>query len=258
MKIGTAPKITVGAIAIIALVFIGLHQLKSPEENLSLSERVVESMPNESIHSVAQTDNARKSTVVTSLSEDKPQISTEEMEQIEDFFAQLDAADVQSETDSPQIATDVEVKQNTAVGDTTESSSMSERATQSAEDVMNAYVAALKNLDSETMLSLITANFREESRNFWDLFDSNSDPELKEVLQWAFGQTEIVSSEHVGDEFHFRVRVTMPLRPLLEKLQLPEGILPPESLKLLEEIPGSIPLLHKMQKEKGAWRIYEF
>ena len=200
-----------------------------------------------------------KARSLTPLSEDEPQISAEEMEQIEDFFTQLDMTDAQSETDTPQLRTDAEVSQNATGDDTTKSSAKSERTTQSAEDVMSAYVEALKDLDSETMLSLVTSDFRKESRDFWNLFDnSNSDSDLNEVLQWAFGQAEVVESKHIGSEFHFRLSVQSPIGLLFEKLPLLKGFLPPEAQRLVEKTAGDIPVLHKMRKEKDAWRIYEF
>ena len=63
-------------------------------------------------------------------------------------------------------------------------------------------------------------------------------PSLREVLQWTFAQAEIVSSGHVGDEFHFRLKVWLPISQLLEYVNLPEGalegFLPPEILEFLE------------------------
>ena len=110
MKVGTVPKITVGAVAIIVLAFIGTRQFISSKEDSSPSVEVVTST--ESANSVAPTDAASKNVVTTPLPEDKPQISAEEMQQIEDFFAQLDEADAQSAVDTPQSLPDTEVDQN--------------------------------------------------------------------------------------------------------------------------------------------------
>ena len=259
MKIGTVPKVTVGVIAVIALVFIGLHQLKSPEEDSSPSAEVTASVTDKRDQSGSELD-ANRGNAVTALSRaDEPQISAEEMEQIESFFTQLDEADAQSEPETSQLATDVEANQDTEEDYTPDPSATFESTEQSAEDVMGAYVEALKDLDSETMLSLVTSDFREESRDFWNLFeDSDSDADLNEVLRWAFGQAEVVESQHVGGEFHFRLRVQSPIGLLFEKVPWLEGFLPPEAQRLLEKIPGNFPLLHKMRREKDAWRIYEF
>ena len=98
MKIGTVPKITAGVIAIIALAFFGSRQLLSPEKDSSPSTEVTASTTNKSEQSVAGIDATRKNVVMAPSRAEEPQISTEEMEQIEDFFAQLEAADVQSDT----------------------------------------------------------------------------------------------------------------------------------------------------------------
>ena len=188
---------------------------------------------------------------------DEPQISAEEMGQIEDFFAQLETTDAQSETATPQLATNVEVNQNTEGDYSPDSSATSESTEQSAEDVMNTYVEALKNLDFEAMFSLETAAAREETRDFLDGFDNDlSDPIARGMLQSMLSRAEIMGSEYVGDEFHFRLRV--PLRmPVLEALEFPGGLEPPESQQLLAELPESDISLYKMRKEDGAWRIYK-
>ena len=160
MKIGTVPKITVGTIAVVALVFIVLNQLKSPEENLSLSDKIVQSMPNESIRSVEQTDDARESTVTSSLTEDKPQISAEEMGQVEDFFAQLETDDAQSGT--RQLA-EAEFRQDADERVTGNTDALTEDTEQSAEEVMNAFLKAFRIYDRGAMRSLLTADMRERS-----------------------------------------------------------------------------------------------
>ena len=104
MKIGTAPKITAGVIAIIALAFFGSRQLLSPEKDSSPSTEVTASTANKSEQSVAGIDATRRNAVTAPSRAEEPQISGEEMEQIEDFFAQLEATDVQSETDTPQLS----------------------------------------------------------------------------------------------------------------------------------------------------------
>ena len=133
MKVGTIPKITAGAVAIIVLAFIGTRQFISSKADPSPSVEVVTST--ESAQSVTQRDAAHKGAVTAPLPEDKPQISAEEMEQIEDFFAKLEGADAQSETDTTQLATDAAFDQDSDSGDT-DPSVASEDSRLSAEEVM--------------------------------------------------------------------------------------------------------------------------
>ena len=90
MKIGTVPKITVGVIAIVALAFFGSRHLLSPERDSLPSTEVTASTANISEQSVAGIDATRRNAVTASSRAEEPQISTEEMEQVEDFFAQLE------------------------------------------------------------------------------------------------------------------------------------------------------------------------
>ena len=117
-------------------------------------------MPNESIHSVDRSDNARESAVATSLGEDKPQISAEEMGQVEDFFAQLEADD--AESDTGQLA-EAEFRQDAdeSVGGNTRV--FTENTEQSAEEVMNAFLEAFRILDEDAMSSLMTADMIERT-----------------------------------------------------------------------------------------------
>lgn len=264
MKIGTAPKVTAGVIAFIALAFIGSRELLLPEEDSTLSIEVTASKTDKPEQSALEIDATRRNMVTAPSRADEPHISAGEMEQIEDFFAQLEAADAQSGTEIPQLATEVEVNQNTEEDYTPDSSATFESTEHSAEDVMGAYVEALKNLDSKAILSLMPANVSGEFRDLWVDFDSNPTTALRMVLQEAFGQAEIVSSKHVGSEFHFRLKVWLPIGlflETLEKTEFPEGalegFLPPEMLKFLET-PKSVVLLHKMKKKNGAWEIYNF
>ncbi len=65
MKVGTVPKITAGAVAIIVLAFIGTRQFISSKEDSSPSVEVV--TLTESANSRAQTDAARKNVVTAPL-----------------------------------------------------------------------------------------------------------------------------------------------------------------------------------------------
>ena len=276
MKVGTVPKITAGAVAIILLVFIGTRQFISSKEDSSPPVEVVTSTPDESTNSVAQGNATRKEVVAATSREDKPQISTKEMGQIEDFFAQLEGADAQSEADTSQLATDEASNQDSESGNTN-SSVASEGTGLSAEEVMNAYVEALKNVDFEAILPFVTGaardrietslrflggEFPEELVNetlnaiednlpegvpealaektresviqsILKGLDASQTPEGQAKMREGYSQIEIVSSEYVGDEFHFR-------------LEAPTS-----------DSPRNTGLVLKMRKVAGEWRIYD-
>ena len=277
MKIGTVPKITAGVVAIIVLAFIGTRQFISPNEDSSPSVEIVTST--ESANSRAQTDAARKNVVTAPLPEDKPQISAEEMQQIEDFFAQLDEADVQSAVDTPQSLPDTEVAQNTDEHVTTDTDAFAEGTAQSAEDVMNAYLEALRNSDVDTIRSLLTDAAKEEfESNFMgelpqeilDIVYNSGLPEdvadetlemirgmMQPTLTRMLSQADIVSSEYVGDEFHFRLRVPpLKMQEMLGMLGLETSEMPEmNEVPAMPAIPDS---LQKMRNEDGEWRIYKW
>ena len=98
---------------------------------------------------------------------------------------------------------------------------------QSAEDVMNTFVEAFKNLDAETMLSTLTEDARE---TFGINFAEDAPEHLRTQMSQMLNSMEVLSSEYVGDEFHFVLKV-----PIAQ---------PPEA---------SV----KMRKVEGIWRIYD-
>ena len=100
----------------------------------------------------------------------------------------------------------------------------SARPGQSAEDVMNAFVKAFKNLDSETLLSMLTGDLREKFESDFEEMPEEMRPQIRQMLR----QMEVLSSEYVGDEFHFRLKVP----------QAPEASF-------------------KMRKVEGVWFIYD-
>ena len=95
MKVGTVSKITVSAAAIIGLGVIGTHHFILSKEDSSPSVEIVTSTPSGGLHSVARTDSTHKRAVAAPQRANEPQISAEEMEQIESFFAQLEQLDTQ-------------------------------------------------------------------------------------------------------------------------------------------------------------------
>ena len=97
---------------------------------------------------------------------------------------------------------------------------------QSAEDVMNAFVEAFKNLDLKTILPMLTGDAREKFEGDLENISEDVRTQLSQILR----HMEILSSEYVGDEFHFRLRVP--------------GSHPPE-------------VSVKMRKVEGIWLIYD-
>ena len=93
---------------------------------------------------------------------------------------------------------------------------------QSAEDVMNAFVKAFKDFDSEAMCSITT-------RGTFEIDAEDVTEDMRTQLNQMWSQMEVLSSQYVGDEFHFRLRVP--------------GSHPPE-------------LSVKMRKVEGVWLIY--
>ena len=257
MKVGTTPKITAGVVAIIVFAFIGTRQFISSKEDSSPLVEIVTST--ESANPVTQTDAARKGAVTATPREDKPQISTEEMRQIEDFFAQLDEAAPKSEIDTPQSLPDTEVAQNTDEHISTNTDAFAEDMEPSAEEVMNTFVQAFKTLDFETMGSLMTGNAKEGHEETAAMGFPLIDPqELKDfpaemrrmveqmsekIFLEFVSRLEVVNSEYVGDEFHFELGGRPPEVPETPGLEISLVSAPNE--------------LYKMRKENGAWRVYE-
>ncbi|RKU10714.1 hypothetical protein C6502_10845 [Candidatus Poribacteria bacterium] len=71
---------------------------------------------------------------------------------------------------------------------------------------------------------------------------------MRPTFKQTYGQAEVVSSEHVGDEFHFRLRIPMPKLP--EIPQVPGRVEMPK-------LPESMERLVKMRKVDGVWQIYD-
>ena len=259
MKIGTVPKITAGVIGIVALIFIGfigVRQMSGPnvEQRVYLvpEKGEIAPTPNKTERLVAQTD----ATPDTEIREDQLQIATEEIKPTEDFFAQLDEADVQS--------AEAEFQQNADEYVTTETD------TSSAEDVMNAYVDALRNVDLEVMRSLSTEHVKEgldnaavdsfpiidpdelrdelkdlpfEMREIVEQQIRSAEPHLRNFGLKSLSQVKVVRSEYVGDEFHFELGGQTPEIPEILGIEVSEVVAPNE--------------LYKMRKENGAWRVYD-
>ena len=280
MKVGTVPKITVGVAGLIALIFIGfigVRQMNAPivEERVYLSpwEDGTERPRNNSEGLAAQTD----STQDTENRDNQAQITAAEMELVDDFSGQSE------ETDAAQFATEAEFESEADQSLFADISALLDDEGRSAEDVMDAYVEALRSFDAEGIGSLVTGAAKQEfesgmlpilngevPKNMVDMYYSvahdilpaemademvadmfqTAKKMMRPALKQMYGQAEVVSSEHVGDEFHFRLRVPMPEMPEIPQVS---GLEIPE----MPEIPDSITRLRKIRKENGVWRIYD-
>ena len=281
MKVGTVPKITVGAAAVIALIFIGfvsIRQMDAPivEERVYLSpwEDGAAHRPNTPEESAAPTDSTQDTESWDNPSQIVVAESGEGIEPIDDIFSQPE------ETDTTQLATEAEFQPDSEQSVIIDTSTLLDDEGRSAEDVMNAYLEASKNLDFKAMLPLLTGAAREDlESNLPTLEDTMAEiteagPETKQftegMLSQILGRTEIVSSEYVGDEYHFQLRekrlttrelMGMAMRSLPEEHQAELPDIPEvEIAKMeaeMEKIPEPPDILIKMRKENGAWRIYE-
>ena len=121
---------------------------------------------------------------------------------------------------------------------------------QSAEDVMNTFVEAFKNLNFEAMGSLMTGiakeGFEEAAAMGFPLMDPEAPKDMPvEMRQLAeqialehLSRLEVVSSKYVGDKFHFELGAPPPKIPGVSQVNAPNEI-------------------YKMRKENGVWRIYD-
>ena len=278
MKIGTVPKITVGAAALIALVFIGfvgVREIRAPkvEERVYLSpwEDGTARPRNSSEQLITQTD----STQGTENQDNQPQIasaaSAEGRELIDDLFAEL------NETDLSQFATEVDFDLDAEESLTADTSMLLDDAGQSAEDVMNEFVEALRNADFEAIRQLLTADMRRglpddseipiEIREVRHEVDGvvqataeeeirQLEPEMVEFFREALSQSSVVSSEYVDDEFHFLLRMLAPPAPRIPKIP-DNGERGVEIVDISVSVTSPPDSLIKMRKEEGVWRVYE-
>lgn len=270
MKVGTVPKVTAGAAALVVLIFIGfigVRQMTAPTvaERVYLSpwEDGTERPQNNAEGLVSQTDSVQDA----ANRESQSQISSEGLGPIDDFSNQ------DEETEVAQLVTEAEFEITPDQDLLAEISALLDDEGRSAEDVMNAYVGALRTLDVEGITSLMTGVAKEEfesvmlpllkgefPREMANMYNSvvrdilppeKADEVIDAMLQLAkemmqpmlkqmFGQVEIASSEHVGNEFHFKITVPSPEMPGAAGIEMP---MMPDSL-------------HKIRKENGVWRIY--
>ena len=244
MKIGTVPKITVGIAALIAVIFIGfvgVRRMNAPtvEERVYLSpwedgttrpRNIPEGLP------TGTTQEAESGGV-------QPQIAATEsvagMEPIDDFSDQLD------ETDMTQFATETEFERDTEQDLTTDISVSSDSTSQSAENVMSAYLEAYRNFDGDALESLMTEEHRHSYRDNASELPLEIVDKIAELMRERNSQAEIESSKYVGDEFHFQLAAPALDRP------------PIVSDRGITVFIGASYELVKMREENGVWLIYD-
>ena len=273
MKIGTVPKIMAGAAVLIALIFIGyigVRQMNAPtvEERVYLSpwENGAARPQNSPEGLASQTD----STQYPEGRGTQPQIamaeSAEGMDSTDEFFSQSE------EIDLAQLATELEPEPEADQSFTVDTSISPENTSQSAEDVMDAYVEAWRNADFEAIRPLLTTDMRRRRHDhdaevpieIGKVRNEGSDDipdevikamaveqirQLKPLLDASYremqSQASAINGEYVGGEFHFRLR--MPAPKMLESRE--QGVEmsfapPPDSVI-------------KMRREEGGWRVYD-
>ena len=244
MKIGTVPKVTVGAAALIAVIFIGfvgVRRMNAPtvEERVYLSPWEDAERPRNTPEGLP-TDTTQD----TESRGVQPQIaateSAAEMESIDDFFDQPD------ETDMEQFSTETEFELDAEQDFTTDISASSESTNQSAEDVMYAYLEAYRNFDNDAQYSLMTEEYRHRLRD-----NAGYEPPLEivdkvaELMRERNSQAEIESSKYVDNEFHFQLTApALDMPPIVSDLGITIFI-------------GASYELIKMRKKNGVWRVYD-
>lgn len=275
MKVGTVPKITVGVAVLIALIFIGfvgIRQMRAPiiEERVYLSpwEDGTPRPRNNSEGLVAQTDPAPNTENRDNPSQIAAADSGEGIESVDNSLSQPDEADI------AQFMMEAEFEPEADQNRSTNTSTLLDDEGRSAEDVMNAYLEAYKNLDLKAALPLLTGAAKEEAESSLpaledakiEIAEAGSETKqfTEEILNRTIGKTEIVSSEYVGGEFHFRLRepdlqfrdlIGMVMQNLSEEQQAAASAEIPRAE--MENTPTPSDILVKIRKENGAWRIYE-
>ncbi|MDE0300306.1 MAG: hypothetical protein OXN17_16845 [Candidatus Poribacteria bacterium] len=204
---------------------------------------------------------------------DAPQISAEEMGQIEGFFAQLNEADAQSDSGQPAEAGFREEADERVAGNT---EVLTENTEQSAEEVMHVFLEAFRNLDSDTISALVTEDMRAQVASVINIggveltkvsresasvvpaevvedmveeTHANLEQMMLTLIQNMIKQAEVVSSGYVGDEYHFQFGMPAPPTP-----ETPERV---RGIEVESNITPPPDILVKMRRENGAWRIYD-
>ncbi len=277
MKVGTVPKITVGAAALIALIFIGfvgVREIRAPkvEERVYLSPwEDGTARPQSSPEGLARQTNSTQDAengdtqLQTAAAE-----STEGRKLIDDLLSQPEGMDTAQFATEVEFEPEAEAEQSVPAN----TSTLLDDEGRSAEDVMYAFVEAWRNSDFKAMHPLLTADMRpgvpsDDSEFSREVRHESSDdipdevheamveeemrqlePLMVELFREMQSQSSVVSSEYVGDEFHFLLRMPAPKIPKIpdsgeQGVEISVSVTPP---------PDS---LIKMRKEEGVWRVYE-
>ena len=282
MKVGTVPKITVGVAALIVLTFIGfvgIRQMSAPivEERVYLSpwEDGTPRPRNSSEGLVAQTDSPQNTENRDNPSQIAPAASEEGTEPVDNSLDQSEGADI------AQFMLEAEFEPEADQSLSTDASTLLDDEGRSAEDVINAYLEAYKNLDFKAALPLVKGTVKEDiessipdlENTIAEIAEAGADAKqfTEEILSQTLDRTEIVSSEYVDGEFHFRLRepklqigalIGMMMQNLPEEHQAAAlAEMPGAEMERIaaemENRPAPSDILVKMRKENGAWRIYE-
>jgi hypothetical protein len=223
----------------------------------------------------AQTDFTQDTENRDNPSQIAPATSAERTEPVDNSLDQSEEADI------AQFMLEAELEPEADQSFSTNTSMLLDDEGRSAEEVMNAYLEAYKNFDFRAALPLVTGAVREDIESSIPTLENTraeiaeAGPEAKqfteEILSRTIGRTEIVSSEYVGDEWHFRLRepelqfrelIGMVVQNLSEEQQaaalaeIPGAEMERIAVEM-ENTPAPSDILIKMRKENGAWRIYE-
>ena len=288
MKVGTVPKITVGVAVLVALIFLGLvgvRQMNAPivEERVYLSpwEDGTERPQNNPEGLAAQTDSTQGAGNKDNLSQSSPT----EMEQVDDFLGQPQEADTAQFTTEAEfeIEADQNLSPNTFMLLDDEGRSAEDVmyaymeayknadfeallplvtgvARERAEGALRILGGGLELVISEELVNNVADNMPEGmseemvNKGMQMMREMMQDPKVqaraRETFSQMYGQAEVVSSEYVGEEFHFQVRTPMPEMPEIPRvpgLEIPE----------MPQLPESMESLIKMRRVDGAWQIYD-
>ena len=288
MKIGTVPKITIGVAALIALIligFVGVRQMNAPivEERVYLSpwEDGTERPRNNSEGLAAQTD----STQDTENRDNQSQISTEGLDLVDDFFSQSEETGTAQFTTDAEFKIEANQSLFTDISTLLDDEGRSAEdvmyaymeayknadfeallplvtgvARERAEGAFRILGGELELVISEELVNNVADDMpegmseemvnrgRQMMREMMQ--DSEVQARAREVFSQMYGQAEVVSSEYVGDEFHFQVRTPMPEMP-----EIPQ--VPGLEIPKMPQLPESMESLVKMRRVDGTWRIYD-
>ena len=256
MKVGTAPKMAVRATGLIALIFIGfigLRQMNAPtveervylapwEDGTARPRNTPERFPTNTAQGIENWNNLPQIAATASTAGTEP---------ADDFLGES------KETDRSQFTTDGGFGPYTGQGFITDTSASSEHTGRSAEDVMYAYFEAWRNLDHKATGSLMTEQYRrsghEDPGDGGSINTSDEAPDevvktrhqfepmmVEKIIRERRRQSLLVSSEYVGDEFHFRL-----------------AQLPSITDQGMSRCTGTLYSLIKMRQENGVWRVYD-